>query len=137
MRDAIQKADNDYCALVKSRRVRVVEAGGDKLSNILGRNDPWANKGVCDDKDCPPCSSRTWLIEEIKSAKASKQELPSQLVTRTSHQCRREGQNYTVQCLPCIRLGRKHYTGGKHKEAAGRGTRSTSRTYNQAWYLLH
>ena len=118
MKTEMQKADNMYCALVKSRRVRVVEAGGDKLVNLLGRNDPWAASSVCDDPKCPTCCTRTWIKEEAKAAKAQGQKISPLLITRSGHQCRREGQNYTLQCIPCVNLGRKTLYRGESSRSA-------------------
>ena len=65
----VQGAEDEFSRVVKSRRVRVVESGGDKLCDLLVRNDPWASKGVCDDNNCPPCLSRVWLQERRKQAR--------------------------------------------------------------------
>ena len=107
LRDMMQDADKNYCSMIRSRPIRIMEKGGDKLINILGRNDPWANSRVCDDDSCPTCMTQTWLKEEKKQAKKDKQDLPEQLLQKTSHQCRREGSNYTIQCITCIPLGRQ------------------------------
>ena len=118
LKDAIQKIDEDFCKLVKSRKIRVIEAGGDKLINLLGRNDPWSNQRVCDDSECPPCTTRTWINEERKEAKKANQKLPTILETKTNHNCRRESLNYTIQCIPCVKLGRRTLYRGESSRSA-------------------
>ena len=127
LKDAIQKADDDYCNLIKSRRIRVIESGGEKLMNLLSRNDPWANSRVCDDQECPTCSTRTWIKEERKKARRDNQKLPTLLETNTNHNCRREGLNYTIQCIPCIELGRKSIYRGESSRSARQRHKEHSR----------
>ena len=103
----IQNSDDAFTALTGSRRMRVVESGGDKLGNLLGRQDPWRSKRYCKDQSCVPCKTRAWLREKEKEAKESNQKLPDILIKKSSPQCRREGCNYTLQCLLCIPLGRQ------------------------------
>ena len=67
----------------------------------------WAAKRSCKDPTCNPCKSCTWLHEEKKQAKREGKELPPCLLTKLSHQCRREGHNYSLQCLPCALVGVK------------------------------
>ena len=106
LRDNIQRKDKEFVALVGGgKSVRVVEKGGDKLINTLGRNDPWAGDRSCTDQDCIPCASRRWVREEKKLAKSRGETLPDILLTNSSNQCRREGCNYTLQCLGCLDLG--------------------------------
>ena len=107
LKSAIQEEDRKYCSMIKSRPVRVMELGGNKLINVLGRNDPWAATRVCDDPACPTCRTRSWLKEERRKAKQDGQKMPPKLLQRTSHQCRREGSNYTVQCVSCLQMGRQ------------------------------
>ena len=85
----------------------MVEKGGDKLVDTLGRNDPWGSDHSCPDSQCVPCGSRRWIQEQKKAAKALGQRLPDDLLTVSSNQCRREGCNYTLQCLGCLDLGHK------------------------------
>ena len=118
LKEAMQKSDDEYCKVVRSRRIRIMENGGNKLINVLGRNDPWANRRVCEDEACPTCQTRTWLQEERKAAKREKQEMPPLLIQQTSHNCRREGLNYTLQCIPCVNLGRKTLYRGESSRSA-------------------
>ena len=53
------------------------------------------------------CESRTWLKAQKDKARKEKSTLPEQLLTKTSNMCRREGSNYTVQCIDCIPQGLK------------------------------
>ena len=108
LRDNIQRKDKEFVALMGGgKAVRVVEKGGDKLINTLGRNDPWAGDRSCPDEDCTPCASRRWVREQRKLAKNRGEALPDNLITTSSNQCRREGCNYTLQCLGCLELGNK------------------------------
>ena len=97
----VQEVEDDFVAMTGCQRVRVVEQGGDKLVNLLGRQDPWASKRVCPDPECPACLSRTWLKQQKSAAKKSGVELPGVLVTKTSSMCRREGAHYVLHCLTC------------------------------------
>ena len=106
LRDLIQRKDKEFVTLVGGgKSVRVVENGGSKLINTLGRNDPWSADRSCSDVDCVPCGSRRWIREQKKLAKSRGQKLPDKLLTMSSNQCRREGCNYTLQCLVCLELG--------------------------------
>ena len=72
----VQEVEDDFVAMTGCQRGRVVEQGGDKLVNLLGRQDPWASKRVCPDPECPACLSRTWLRQQKSAAKKSGVELP-------------------------------------------------------------
>ena len=100
----IQSAEDTFSKTVGCRKVRVIERGGAKLVDLLGRNDPWASQSRCDDEQCQPCASRMWLKEQMKEARKEKTQLPAILETGTSAQCRREGMNYTLQCMTCLHL---------------------------------
>ena len=107
LQKAVQDAEDTFSKLTGAERVRVVEKGGDTLLNTLGRNDPWSAGRSCGDPRCPQCQSRSLLKELKKDAKKAGMELPQGLLTQTSHQCRREGQNYGAQCAECLlNLGR-------------------------------
>ena len=99
--ERMQEAEDRLAVVLGGGRVRMVEKGGDVLSNMLTRNDPWASRRVCPDAGCATCKSWTWLQEERKAAKQAGQDLPKVLIQKTSHQCRREGVNYLLQCLHC------------------------------------
>ena len=101
LKDSIQAAEDKFVSLVGGGRVRVVEKGGDVLAHLLTRNDPWASKRTCGDHKCDTCRSRMWLKEEKKNAKKSGVPLPEALLQKKSTQCRREGTNYSLQCLDC------------------------------------
>ena len=53
----IQKAENEYCKLMKLPRVRVVERVGRKLNSILSHTDPWSGAS-CQRADCLVCSTQ-------------------------------------------------------------------------------
>ena len=107
LKSMVQKTEDQFAEMVGGGRVRVLEKGGDVLVNILGRNNPWAAKRSCKDPTCHPCKSRAWITEQKKVARREKMDLPECLLTRSSHQCRREGANYSLQCLPCALSGVK------------------------------
>ena len=50
----IQQADDDFVKGGKSKRLRVVERGGQTLEQMLGRNDPWGGHS-CPRNDCLQC----------------------------------------------------------------------------------
>ena len=97
----MQKAEDEFRLLVGGPRVRVVEQGGDVLAHLLGRNYPWASRRMCGDEQCVPCRSKVWLQSEQKEARKNGTKLPDVLDKKTSNQCRREGCNYSLQCLDC------------------------------------
>ena len=105
LKSMVQKAEDAFSALVGGGRVRVIEQGGDVLSHLVGRNDPWAASRTCGDPGCLPCRSRTWLKQAKKDAKKAGGELPPCLLMKSSHQCHREGVNYSLQCLICAMGG--------------------------------
>ena len=88
------------------------------MSHLLCRNDPWASRRFCYDKSCVTCRSRSWLQEQTKAAKKAKEKLPDELEKTTVNQCRREGINYTIQCLTCIPLGLKTLYRGEGARSA-------------------
>ena len=105
LRERIQKVEEEYARLLGCRKVRVVEGGGDKLIHLLGRNNPWAAQQVCSDESCKTCISRTWIREQLKAARKEKSKPPKHMVSPGSSLCRREGANYTLQCLECLKGG--------------------------------
>ena len=105
LKKSIQRAEDDYCAATGSKRIRVIERGGSRLLDLLGRNDPWASQRTCGDEACVTCTSRTWIRERTKEAKKRGEELPAAMLKSGSHQCRREGLNYSLQCLTCLKEG--------------------------------
>ena len=80
----------------------------------------WVNhhRRFCYDKSCVTCRSRSWLQEQTKAAKKAKEKLPDELEKTTVNQCRREGINYTIQCLTCIPLGLKTLYRGEGARSA-------------------
>ena len=117
----MQRRDDQLTEMTGSRRVRVVESGGDKLVHLLRRNDPGSTKRFCKDKACTPCGTRAWLVEKKKDTREMKEKLPKILISKTSRQCRREGVNYTLQCLLCLPLGKQSlYRGESSHSARGR-----------------
>ena len=99
----------------------VVEKGRDILSNTLGRNDPWASRRTCGDPGCDPCKTRMWLKLQKKEARKQGKALPDVLMTSTATQCRREGCNYSLQCIDCALGGvRACYWGESSRSARKR-----------------
>ena len=85
LKKTMQDVEDKYSALIGGKRVRVIEKGGDSLINLLGRNDPWASKRICTDKDCMPYKSRVWLNEEKKASRKNKIKLPEVLIKQTNN----------------------------------------------------
>ena len=98
--------------------MRVIERGGDVLVHLLGRGDPWAARRSCSDNKCQLCQSRSWLHEQQKKAKKDGTDLPECLMRSSSHQCRREGVTYSLQCLPCALVGVKAVYWGESSRLA-------------------
>ena len=120
----VQQAEDTFSGMLRCPRVRVVEQGGDSLIKLLGRNNPWTSKWACTDKDCMVCKSRTWIQFQAKEARKAGGSLPNELVAETSTQCRREGTNYCVQCLPCLNQGRQVlYRGESSRSSRQRGAK--------------
>ena len=107
LKKLMQTAEDDFSRLTCTRRVRIVEAGGNKLAHMLGRNDPWAHLRTCEDPACPTCRTKVWLKEQKDQARKAKEKLPIQLLLKTSTMCHREGALYTAQCIHCIHEGKK------------------------------
>ena len=101
LQKAVQHAEDQFVALTGCQRIRVVEQGGDKLSNLVCRNDPWASRRVCPDSNCATCKSRTWLKDQKVAAKKTGKTLPKVLLSSASSQCREGGGNI---CSPMPRL---------------------------------
>ena len=40
----MQRAENAYCTATGARKIRVIERGGSKLIDLLGRTDPWLSQ---------------------------------------------------------------------------------------------
>ena len=53
----IQSADDIFSRLHDVPRVKIVERGGSKLMDQLGKKDPWANTS-CNKSDCMICQSK-------------------------------------------------------------------------------
>ena len=115
----MQKAEDNYCLATGAKRIRMIERGGSRLLDLLGRNDPWAQQRTCGDVNCVTCLSRTWIKEKTKEAKKRKEEVPPGMLKAGSHQCRHEGLNYSLQCLTCLSGGFKT----TYKGEAGRSAR--------------
>ena len=60
---------------------------------------------MCDDKECKTCLSRTWIIELQRNARKRNEKVPKFLVKPGSPMCRREGINYSLQCMECLMAG--------------------------------
>ena len=102
LKDKVQEVEDNFRKAVGSmERVRVVEKGGDVLGHLLCRNDPWASKQTSGNSFCVTCRGCTWLQDQQKEARKNGTKLPDVLEKKTSHQCRREGCNYSLQCLDC------------------------------------
>ena len=54
---ALQKAEDTFAKLHNIARVRVVERGGAKLMDLMGRKDPWSPTNCCRE-DCMTCKSK-------------------------------------------------------------------------------
>ena len=129
LKDRVQRAEDEFRAMVGGDRVRVVERGGDVLAHLVCRNDPWAARRTCGDPKCVTCRSRTWLQTQRKQAKKDGTSLPKVLEVRTSNQCRREGCNYSLQCLDCALGGVRAIYWGSREGRPGRGTGPMTRRW--------
>ena len=127
----VQAAEDDFVGLTKAKRVRVIERGGDKLGNLLGRNDPWAAERACSDKGCWVCTSRTWLREQRKAAKKEGLEMPPGILESRSGQCRREGSTYGLQCMDCVLAGRRTQYQGESSRSTRERTAEHARDLRQ------
>ena len=138
---AVQKAEDNFSSVVNARRIRIVEKGGLKLSNLLCRSDPGASARTCRDPKCVTCGSRTWYWEQEKEARRQGAALPKVLSKPGGGSCRREGVLYTLQCLDCALEGAKAvYTGessmscrqrhAQHSSALTRGDTSSAMVWH-------
>ena len=105
LKNLIQRKDDEHCRLMNSRRDQGCGGRGNKLIHILGKNDPWSARQTCDDSYCVTCISRTWIREQHKTARKNKEKVPAIMVKPGSNMCRREGINYSLQFMGCLREG--------------------------------
>ena len=101
----IQAAEDAYSSMMGCKRINVVEAGGSKLINVLGKNNPWESQMYCTDNSCVTCTLRAWLKEQEKTAKQNGTSMPKFTLKVGSTLCRREGVNYSLKCLLCLETG--------------------------------
>ena len=73
-----QEVDNKYIQGTKTKRIKVVERSGIMLKDLIGRSDPWKNRG-CTRSKCVPC----------------------QKGGGKGGDCQREGVTYSVACQVC------------------------------------
>ena len=118
LRDEVQQSEDTFVSLTRVKKVRVVELGGDKLSELLGRNDPWGSGRSCTDKTCWTCKSRSWIRDQEKEARKQGRKLPEGMLQSKSGQCRREGVCYGIQCMDCLLAGRKTQYQGEASRSA-------------------
>ena len=107
LKETIQKAEDDLQKVLGGDRVRVVERGGETLSNLLCRSDPWAADRMCGDDKCWTCQSLVWFGDQKKMAKSQGVKIPEGLILPKSRMCRREGATYSIQCADCLLVGSK------------------------------
>ena len=88
LKKRIQRVEDNFNALVGEHRVRIVEAGGDRIIHLLGRNDPWVGDQGCGDAQCVPCRSRQWLKEQKAEARKAGESLSKGLLSKSAPQCR-------------------------------------------------
>ena len=102
----MQKAEDRFAKLVGIQRVKMVEKGGRKLSQLLIQKDPWKNE-ACGREKCLPCRND----DEKKKG-----------------DCQKESITYRMKCEGCKESGKEaHYIGessrtmfkrgGEHEEA--------------------
>ena len=118
LKQAVQIAEDSLQETLGGDRVRTVEKGGEILSNILGRADPWASQRTCGDNSCWTCESGVWITTKVKESRKSGTPLPKDLVLPRSRNCRREGLTYSIQCMTCMSLGKKTLYQGESASSA-------------------
>ena len=82
---ALQAAKDEFARLHSVARVKIIERGGCKVKDILGKKDPWASTG-CGRQDCMVCLS-----------KGRKQDTPTT--------CSQENICYEISCDMCLDMG--------------------------------
>ena len=107
LKESVQKEEDDLQKVLGGDRVRVVEKGGDLLSILLCRSDPWAARRMCGDEKCWTCQSLVWFSDQKKLAKSQGVKMPEGLILPKSRMCRREGAMYSIQCADCLLVGSK------------------------------
>ena len=110
----------------------MVESGGDKLVNLLSRNDPWSSKRVCKDQGCTPCKTRLWIREQEKEVKQAKEKLPELLLRKHPVQKGRCQLHLTVSPM-CPPGETEPLQGGRRHTLLESARVSTPRTLPRVW----
>ena len=98
----LQKEEDNFSKLHRVARVKIVERGGKKVKDILGKKDPWA-PSTCFRPDCMVCNSTD-----------------KKLGTPTT--CKQEGVCYQISCDRCKEKGiTAHYFGESSRTPFLRG----------------
>ena len=61
LREEIQRVEETLTAEMRTPSIRFVERGGESVTQILERNNPWSKESECGRKVCPPCWGRRWI----------------------------------------------------------------------------
>ena len=102
----LQESDDQYIRGNRSKRIRFVERGGQTLEQILGRSDPWGNRG-CERMDCLQCQhgggeggecQKENLLYEITCLKCKQEKVVTVYVGESSRTGHRRGGDTSVTC---------------------------------------
>ena len=61
LREELQRVEDTLTAKMNTPGIRFVERGGNTVTDILRRNNPWSKKGECSRKVCPPYWGRRYI----------------------------------------------------------------------------
>ena len=64
LREELQRVEDVLITEMHTPGLRFVERGGETVTEVLGRNNPWSKESECGRKNCPPCWGRRWLAEK-------------------------------------------------------------------------
>ena len=114
----IQRAEDNFAALHKIPRVKVIERGGSKLQDLMWKKDPWS-RTTCGKADCLICCSK------------SKKE-------GTAMACRVESVCYVLSCDRCLEGGVKaEYYGESARTGYLRGQEHAQGPYSMSILRRH
>ena len=98
----LQKVEDSFSSMHNIGRVKIVERGGRRLKDILGKKDPWA-PASCLRSDCMMCQSASKKKDSVKT-------------------CHKESVVYLISCDRCkINKVKAHYVGESSRTGYLRG----------------
>ena len=114
----VQEVEEAFCKLTGGGRVRVIEKGGMSCPSYWGGmtpGRPHTHVGMRSAKHAV-LGPGSGVRRRLPGSKA--RSCHPNLMTRTSHQCRREGTNYALQCLDWSMAGLKAVYWGESSRSA-------------------